>query len=110
MLFQVYLGKESPKFFPAGPFFSVFQIKYLSKCPPLPWKIPGYTPDKFISFLINVFSFSLFTFFLINWIIKQKQACVGNVLIKIESFLWSSSVKDFNQAGISIFFISNLKF
>ena len=42
----MYLGKEYPKFFPAGPFFSVFS---LSKCPyfkkpPLPSEIPGYAP------------------------------------------------------------------
>ena len=45
----MYLGKESPKCFHTGPFFSVLQIKCLSKCPyfkkpPLPWKIPGYAP------------------------------------------------------------------
>ena len=43
MLFEVYLGKKFSKFFPAGPFFRVLQIKYLSKCPyfkktPLPLK------------------------------------------------------------------------
>ena len=43
-------GKQSfGKFFPAGLFFRMFQIKCLSKCPyfqkpPLPWKIPGYAP------------------------------------------------------------------
>ena len=51
ILFQVYLGKESPKFLPAGPFFRVLQIKCLSKCPyfkkaPLPWKISGYAADS----------------------------------------------------------------
>ena len=49
MLFQAYLGKKYLKFFPAGPFFRMLQIKCLSKCPyfqkpPLPWKIPRYAP------------------------------------------------------------------
>ena len=43
MLFEVYLGKKISKFFPAGPFFRLLQIKYLPKCPyfkktPLPLK------------------------------------------------------------------------
>ena len=50
MLFKEYLGKKYPKFFPAGPFFRMLQIKLLSKRPyfqkpPLPWKILGYSPD-----------------------------------------------------------------
>ena len=50
MLFQAYLGKKSPKFFPAGPFIRIRQIKCLSRCPyfhkpPLPWKITGYAPE-----------------------------------------------------------------
>ena len=49
MLFQAYLGKKSPKFFPAVPFFRMLLIRYLPKCPyfqkpPLPWKVPGYAP------------------------------------------------------------------
>ena len=47
----MYLGKKSAKFFPAGPFFLVLQIKSLSKSPyfekpPQPWKIPGDPLDK----------------------------------------------------------------
>ena len=43
----MYLGKRSPKFFPAGPFIRMLHIKCLTKCPyfqkpPLPSKIPGY--------------------------------------------------------------------
>ena len=61
MLFYVYLGEECLDFFPAGPFFSVFQIKCLLKCPyfkepPLPWKIPGYAPEFMFKFLINMLS------------------------------------------------------
>ena len=46
-LFKVYLGKKFSKFFHAGPFLRVLQIKCLSEWPyfkktPLPWKIPGY--------------------------------------------------------------------
>ena len=51
IIFEVYLGKKISKFFPAGPFFRVLQIKCLSKCSyfkktPLPWKIPGYAPGQ----------------------------------------------------------------
>ena len=75
----MYLRKEYSKFFPAGPFFSVFQIKCLSKCPclkkpPLPSKIPGYAPANvrsvqfglccisifFLSFFLLLFLFSFF--------------------------------------------------
>ena len=50
MLFYDYLGENSPKFFPAEPFFRVLQIKCLSKCPyfkkpPLPLKGPVYMPE-----------------------------------------------------------------
>ena len=53
MLLQAHLGKKSLKYFSAGPFFRMFQIKCLSKCsyfqkPPLPWKIPGYAPVLYI--------------------------------------------------------------
>ena len=33
MLFQAYLGKKPPKFFPAGPVFCMLHIRSLSKCP-----------------------------------------------------------------------------
>ena len=33
ILLQAYLGKKSAKFFPAGPFFRMLQIKCLSKYP-----------------------------------------------------------------------------
>ena len=99
----MYLGKESPKFFPAGPFFSVFQIKYLSKCPyfkkpPLPWKIPGYTPDKFLSFLINVFSFSLFIFFSLTELSnKNKQHVLEMFSLRLKVFfevqVWKILIK-----------------
>ena len=46
----MYLRKNSPKFFPAVPFFLLLQIKSLSNCPyfkkpPLPCKISGYAPE-----------------------------------------------------------------
>ena len=45
---------KQPKFFPAGPFFRMMQMKCLLKCPyfqkpPLPWEIPGYAPDIWCS-------------------------------------------------------------
>ena len=54
----MYLGKKVPKIFPAGPFFRVLQIKYLSKCfyfkkPPLPWKVPSYASALVPFWFIN---------------------------------------------------------
>ena len=55
-------GKKSPKYFPAGHFFRVLQIKFLSKCPyfknfPLDSKIPGYVPDNNVVLIILLISF-----------------------------------------------------
>ena len=54
LMYGPYLRKISPKFFPAGLFFRMLQIKCLPKCPnfqksPLPRKIPGYAPDHQIT-------------------------------------------------------------
>ena len=65
MLFYVYLGKKSPKFFPAGSFFLVLQIKCLSKCPyfkvpPLLWKISDYVPEDHLLIVLMKLKLGLF--------------------------------------------------
>ena len=52
--FKSFLEKNW-NFFPAGPFFLVLYMKYLSKCPnskknPRLWKFPGCAPEKITNF------------------------------------------------------------
>ena len=53
--------KKISKMFLWGSFFCMLHTKFLSKCPyfqksPLPWKVPGYSPDCVKSIQIRGFS------------------------------------------------------
>ena len=50
--------RKKPTFFPAAPFFNVLLMKCLLKYPdskktPLPWKIPGYAPERSMLWWFN---------------------------------------------------------